>query len=145
MSVFKPYLIVMVKQGEHTFIGETISFPTSNGKSIMVRKVPGHPGTMVEMLCADLTVLPQRRRYFVHYAKVEGALSFPTDMLRREHAVTLNFDAETLMIDATHGSSDHLIAKVSSWRDPMWNLERWQSFGWRCEALNTIRWGEETL
>jgi hypothetical protein len=146
MTRLKPYLLVMVEGDEgHRYIGQTMTFPLPEG-TIMVRRVPGHAGTLIELPVSALKVLPnQERRRFVQYAKVSGHGSFPWDMLRRENAVPVNFDPETLEIDPAFkitvllGDDARLIAKVTDGHTALWNYERWRSFGWEVEHIITER------
>lgn len=149
MLALKPYQLVQVTRRidgtEFQWVGQTMSFPTP-GETIMVRKVPGHPGTLEELKTEQVQVLlSQTRRRWVHYAVVKphkelGPLadlltSFPMDMLRRERAVAVTFDPET----NTRQEEQYLIAKVGEVKKPNWNTERWKSFGWELKEVRSER------
>lgn len=140
----KPYLLVAVAKPidmylHHHFIGQTMGFPLPNNQ-IMIRTVPGHPGTLIEINRAFLTVLPdQKLRRWVHYARVVALgpyiTSFPTGMLYREHAMPVTFNPDT----GERTEEQDLIAKVSENRSPYWNLDRWRSFSRTLEHVLTER------
>src|SRR5512146_3316954 len=82
----------------YTYIGELVSRPVpGTPQTIMVRRVPGHPGTMEEMPVDRLFPLTSKGFHWVHYAAVApipGWLSrsqFPVDMLRYDSAAPVNF------------------------------------------------------
>jgi hypothetical protein len=134
--MFKLYQIVQVDRGEYQHLGEVLSFPTPT-QTVMVRMVPGHPGTLQEMPLGLLRAT-QAKCKFVHYAKVSGPGAFPIDMLRRDHAAPVNFDPETGELKLTDGGESRLIATCTGTRVSPWNLERWKSFGWTCEPIQVL-------
>jgi hypothetical protein len=127
----KLYDIVIVDRGDFRHYGEILSRRTPTD-TFMVRMVPGHSGTLLEVPATTLQATDVRLRW-VHYAQVSGPGAFPVDMLRRDHAAPLNFNLDTLEIVPNFGFDNKLIiATASAHRKPIWNYMRWQSFGWRC-------------
>lgn len=153
---FAPYQLVEVtvedkhaEQGKRMFVGEVMSFPTPED-TIMVRRIPGHPGTLMELPITQLSI-PSRKYRYVHYATVAGNGSFPVDMLRYDSCVPVNFMLEDNYIGpkarldpamSTPGD-DFLVADVSEHRLPRFTTERWRSFMWFVKELRTERIGEE--
>ena len=41
----KPYVLVRIQANDYAYIGQLIGFPLPD-QTIMVRRVPGHPGTL---------------------------------------------------------------------------------------------------
>ena len=147
-SIFKPYQFVLVKVADpfvemkqRTFIGETMSMPTPDA-TIMVRRVVGHPGTLIEVPVASLTLQKGMNRCWVHYARVNGVrpngLGFATDMLRYDTCVPVNFtygrtsdfnpNAKIIEIDPAFGWAFPVVAQASRSMRPQWTVERWHSF-----------------
>jgi hypothetical protein len=139
----KPYQLVLVNMGEYQYVGETMGFPLPS-HAIMVRKVPSMPATLVELPTSSLVkVLDPKLRRYLHMAdikNVDGIMVFPIDMLRRECASPVNFNPETCAVDLSMGEdAPMMVAKLTTQRDPQWNLERWKSFGWELEHRLTER------
>src|SRR5512135_980423 len=87
----KPYMLVYVKRDHGHYVGEALSFPTPE-HTIMVRRIPGHPGTLEEVPLEKIdtiTKVPAGRRW-IHYATCHGRGAFPWDMLRYDVAAPLN-------------------------------------------------------
>lgn len=140
MSILKPYLLVRVRMPDYQYIGETMGFPMPEG-TIMVRRVPGHPGTLEELRVTQVEPIDgSHRQRWVHYARVAGAYSFPIDMLRRENASPVNFDPETgQRLKGVEPDEPLTIAKVTDRKIYDWNEARWSSFGWKCDPFHSER------
>src|SRR5690349_24895993 len=82
------------ESGKYMYVGELMSFPTP-AKTIMVRRAPGHPGTLEEVRVADVAAVVGPRQRFVNYAHVKGFGAFPTDMLRYDNGAPGNFQLVT--------------------------------------------------
>ena len=137
----KLYDIVLVQRDGYAHYGQILSRVTPTNTA-MVRMVPGHPGTLREMsidVLHETTISPG----FVHYAVVQGIGSFPVDMLRREGAVPLNFDPDTKEFDRSFGTEEFMICKVSELREPNWNEDRWDTFGWQVFETHTEEIADE--
>ena len=148
MNQFKPYQIVVVVNDGYVHFGQVMSYVTPES-TVMVRRVPGHPGTLEEMPTTKLREIHDRPAQYrwVHYALVSGRGSFPVDMLRYDHAAPVNF-----RIDETHGlGSTHkavvdpamgfeglMIAALSKNRLPSWTPARWSSFLWGIKPFRTV-------
>ena len=136
----KPYLLVRVQRDGYSHIGELMSFPTPED-TIMVRAVPGHSGTMDELPVTAILSIAEGKRWWIHYANVEGTTrGFPVDMLRRENAAPVNFeiDAEFSTARIKNGESPDdllVIAKASLNIEPLWNTARWESMGWKITEM----------
>lgn len=120
---------------------QAVEFPSgAPEQTIMIRRAPGHPGTMDELPISMLWWLPKGDRpKFVHYATVEGKLAFPEDMLRYEQAVPVNFKvlAERPYFERCDPTDNRLIiATADRNRIAAWS-PRWASFGWRVLKLKT--------
>lgn len=96
-STFKPYQLVYVSEpnvdvqsGMHRYVGEVLSFVTPDD-TIMVRRVPGFPGSLVELPIGYLQPCTWSKPC-VNVAAVEGKGYFPMDMLRYDSCVPVNFD-----------------------------------------------------
>lgn len=145
--ILKPYQLVLVNMDDYQFVGETMSFPVpgGSGATIMVRKAPGEPATLVELPVTRLVkVLDSRPRRYIHWAEakcMDGIpTAFPVDMLRREVASPVNFNPETGVIDTTMGwDAPMYVAKVTVLRSALWNMDRWKSFGWVLEPRTSER------
>lgn len=152
-SKFAPYDLVEVKihdphaQGDQrTFIGEVISYPIPNGKApttIMIRRVPCNPGTLEEVLLDDCS-WPYNSYRWLHYAAVMPVTPlyrrFPSDMLRYDSCVPLNFtldDDKPVLLDGHDKDSKLIVVDVSLRATAQWTKDRWSSFGWRCEHILT--------
>jgi hypothetical protein len=149
-SKLKPHQLVDVRVkahaegGEYHFIGEVISFATPEG-TIMVRRIPGQAHTMQEYPLADLTKVENRNYRYVHYAAVKGMGSFPTDQLRYDRCVPVNFhlvkafSGDKAVIDTTADWQDGacIVARVSETMVPDWTIARWSSFMWGCRNFRT--------
>lgn len=137
----------------HGFIAEAMSFKTPDN-TIMVRRVPGHPGTLIELHTDYISgVLPEATRarpWFVHYAIVAGgrSSSFPVDMLRFDQCVPVNFsikyngERHIAVIDQPEnnliGEGEALIvAQTSQKRFDPFTHARWGSFLWGCRQIVT--------
>lgn len=141
---FKPYSFVRVQQDGYSYIGEVLSFETPE-HTLMVRRVPGHPGTLEEMPVSKLSHTDRRPKY-VHYASVAGRGSFPVDMLRYEFAAPVNFlliENEAgiqTMIDHSFGIDELLVATATdTHHQRAWTPERWSSFLWGLREIKTER------
>lgn len=119
---------------------EVISAPTAD-RTIMLRRVPGHPGTTIEKPLQDIAPM-DTGSYFAHYAEVVGSnhASFPVDMLRYDFCCPYNFSFKdngsgriVTAIDPAYGRPDRLIVvKISRKSVADWTVARWNSFGWGC-------------
>lgn len=141
----KPYMLVAVsmEDGRYNVIGQTMSFSTPEN-TIMVRMVPGHPGTLQEIPLTRIYSVGTRRYRQVSYATVKGVGSFPEDMLRYDNAVPVNFKIERddwrtkAIIDPAFGSDELIIATVcESGRRNDFCDARWASFLWSVKRLKT--------
>jgi hypothetical protein len=158
----RPYQLVHVRrpmpgcQGEsYRYIGETMSLPIprteTNELTIMVRRVPGHPGTLDEINVDWIEgVAKKQDARRVSYAVVKGVGAFPLDMLRYDNAVPVNFTLDDTFTGPQAkllpGMGEELIvAKVGgSLTTTVWTKERWSSFLWgireiAVESLNNSR------
>lgn len=141
----KPYMLVRVKMddGRYNIVGEVMSFETPE-HTVMVRMVPGHPGTLQELPVSRL--LPVERKYYsVAYATVHGRGQFPEDMLRYDNAVPVNFevyhDQTGPKAKLLPGLGDQLIiATVLPYgsRSDFCDA-RWASFLWSVKRLKVER------
>lgn len=134
------------------YIGEVMSMKTTEG-TYMVRQVPQHPGTLIEVKEAQLSEPVQRaKRWWIHYAAIEpvnklATAQIPVDMLRYENAAPANF---LIVQDETFVTAQLkqeflsgrglLIAQTSTNRTPIWSYGRWESFSWRLFNLHTEEW-----
>lgn len=150
---FRPYEIVWVTQpskfaegGSYSFAGEVMSHVIP-GNTIMVRRVPGHPGTLEELPIANLARVDRKHRDYkwVVYAKAQGFGQFPVDMLRYDNCAPMNFRIEEnfvgpkAVIDPVHGFDFPIVARalaVQESRHFCFTEARWQSFLWRIEEMN---------
>lgn len=130
------YDTVLVQHEDYQHFGEVFSRPTPTS-TIMVRMVPGHPGTLKEMHICKVKESRERLRW-VHYAEVYGPGYFPIDMLRRDNAAPVNFDPQTMHIDESFGFAFLCVAYASPLRKPHWNKLRWHSFGWSLKEAATV-------
>lgn len=152
---FKPYQLVWatvndrVEGGHRSFVAEVMSMPMDD--TVMVRTVPGHPGTLVELSLDALEEMPRHRNYaYVSYAHIGGSGSFPTDMLRYDQCVPLNFTLveQGYMIkavaDPKHSlGTDLYVARAVERRNSLhWTTERWRSFLWGCKEVAVLPIGE---
>lgn len=148
---YKPNQIVVVQQEGYRHYGEVMSFPIPNAASaladptIMVRMVPGHPGTLREVPVESLCMADSKPKY-THYAKVKGFGQFPVDMLRYDFAAPLNFTIRKEWTgyragdpDPTFGFDCLVVASASRERRTRWTPERWKSFIWRIEEIGTLQ------
>lgn len=149
-SKFKPYQLAWsnwqfyTESGFVRHIVEVMSF-IDEGR-YMVRRVPGHPGTLVEMPEAQLEPLAPHQKYrWVQYAVVKGHGQFPTDMLRYDSCVPLNFHLENdqwgyptkTVLDPSFGSEELIVASATPNQYVRWTEERWRSFLWSLKHLKT--------
>jgi hypothetical protein len=143
----KPYQFVIVQREAYSHIGEVMSFETPD-QTAMVRRAPGHPGTLEEVPIALLRPVAVKPRY-VHYAEVSGWGSFPLDMLRYDVAAPVNFmvkETEGLLKAVTYPDFEEdrlIIAHASHEAHPSWTVERWMSFIWVVRELTTEKLGEK--
>lgn len=133
-------------EGRDAFLAGIVAGPT-----VMVRRVPGHPGTLEELPIACLEFDARYAKHkWVHYAQVAGGGQFPVDMLRYDCAAPVNFDLVEKFPgyikgepNADMGLAGLVVAKLSPHRDPhhpaVWTPERWGSFLWWISALKTER------
>lgn len=160
-----------VEGGRYQDIGQVLSMPTPE-RTLMIRRVPGHPGTLEEIAIDRLNPYlcdPRRlkRMRHVHYATVAGPGQFPTDMFRYDRCTAVNFELverdrfsggftarikapnHTALInhmlpeaDLIGGDEELIVARVSDRADPGWTAERWRSFLWRLTPLKSERFEE---
>lgn len=149
----KPYQLVQVRvedaveRGVRTYLGEVMSYTTPDN-TIMVRRVPGHPGTLDELPVGQLTLIqPKLKRVRISYAQVGGSGSFPLDMLRYDSCVPVNFrlvpHEEVLnrlvpVVDPAFGWEGAVVARVTAlgYRQGF-TVARWSSFLWGCKELKS--------
>jgi hypothetical protein len=141
-AIWKPYMLALVRADGYSYIGEVMSYITPDN-TLMIRRVPGHPGTLEEH---HVNVLMTTTKHsYVHYAEVEpfGIItSFPVDMLRYERAAPLNFfpdDTSDHPVDLTFGFDKRVVAMASVKAKPEWTLDRWRSFGWTIRPFKSER------
>lgn len=143
----RPFTLVWVNEreartplGDVQYVGEVMSWRIPPDGTYMVRRVPGHPGTLVELPERCLSRMtnkgPGSMRY-VHYAVVAGHGSFPVDMLRYDNCTPVNFDIEWSEAGAAtikrkdNGIGPLLVAKAApTLTFGRWTEARWESFGW---------------
>lgn len=136
-TMLKPNDFVFLKMPEYGCIGEIMSYPIQE-QTIMVRRVPGHPGTMEEVSLNQVTLYRGPEIKYVHYAKIWGRCSFPVDMLRHDVAAPVNFTInERGKAEIDPGFDDLMIGKVSEHKHPYWTEVRWFSFLWAIEHIKT--------
>lgn len=136
---FRPNQIVHVKRADYSHYGEVMSFITPAG-TLMVRRVPGHPGTLEELPAEQILPLDGPKPTKVHYARVGGILgsSFPVDMLRYEFASPVNFELyedghRTLarLLEGFDGIEGLWVATCTArGAASAWTPARWDSFLW---------------
>ncbi len=147
----KPHQLMWMEEPGYRFIGEVMSFPflRADGKaSVMVRRIPGCPGTLEERAVGGLNPVTPRGRRFVHYAKIAGRSEFPLDMLRYDCCAPMNFvinqNPESgflyAAIDLDAGLSDLIVGRILETRYGAWTPSRWASFGWSCEPIYMEEW-----
>lgn len=142
-NLLKPYSIVNVDKDGYKHFGEVMSFPIcdTDPPAIMVRRVPGHPGTLEELPIDVLSTPMLGRVKYVHYAAVDGSGSFPVDMLRYDSAAPLNFTLGTErgkpVVIESFGFEQLVVAYASSHKAPNWTVARWSSFNWGLRPLHT--------
>jgi hypothetical protein len=111
-------------------------FPTDDvGERIMVRRVPGHPGTLEDMPVSWIEGIAKKSEAKrVSYAVIKGVGSFPTDMLRYDNAVPVNFELDVTDRGVTArllpGMGDELIVARTGGTFLAWTQARWSSFLW---------------
>lgn len=156
-SMLKPYMLVEVHCQGYSYVGQVMSYVTPD-RTILVRRAPGHPGTLSEVPVNCVT-LPYEKYTWVHYALIKSVhakppySSFPIDMLRYDHAAPVNFDfiqvgedlvmrpiSEDDKIFFKEAGEQLLIAKCtrSGVTDP-WTIKRWESFLWTITPLKSER------
>lgn len=142
----KPHLLVNVAERNtliadpHHYVGEVMSFVTPD-KTVMVRRVPGCTGTLVELPVGCVSP-SDWRRVIVTYAECAGSGSFPVDMLRYDNAVPVNFklvphEWKGVEIELEAGYDSLVIAKASLSHYEPFTLARWGSFLWGVKILRT--------
>lgn len=139
----KPYQQVVLQNDGYSHLAETISYPTPDG-TIMVRRVPGDPTTMIEVQLDKLSEATGKYR-FVHYAKVHLSFDFPMDMLRYDFAAPVNFqlvedDWGRVKAILNDGEDSYIVARAHQNKnvDP-WTHARWNSFCARVEPMNVLK------
>lgn len=152
----KPYQLLRARDparvyGDSTFIGEAMSFKTPEN-TIMIRRVPGHPGTLIELHLEHIVgVQDHKGPWYVHYAIVAGgrSSSFPVDMLRFDQCVPVNFDihytgerhaavlSDTQQTRFLGEVDDFVVAQTSTKRYDPFTVARWSSFLWGCRHFAT--------
>jgi len=142
-----PYKLMIVEEEGYSYVGELMSFKTPEN-TVMVRRVPGHPGTLEEMPITKLRVCTFKPTH-VHYAEVDGKVGFPLDMLRYEMAAPVNFriihenQHYSTEIDPSFGFEKLVIATCTERKHgTVWTEKRWESFLWRVKPLRTVKIGE---
>lgn len=150
LNAFKPYQLAYVQAGDYQYIGQVMSRETPDG-TYMVRRAPGHPGTLDEVSADKLATLHTGKQVFVHYAIVAGRGSFPIDMLRYDQAAPVNFTLDrshaggagckAVLLDGM--GDDLIIAQTSTSIRPNWTSARWSSFLWSVRPLQSERLGVE--
>lgn len=134
-----------------TVIVELISFPIPPTEcypdgSIMVRLRPTDPGMLMEVPLEALSPCASKPRLlYLHYGRVNGRGSFPSDMLRYDGCVPATFSVqEDLASGITQAQPFSglplLVLKVSPRRTPDWTYERWSSFNWGIQADRCVVW-----
>lgn len=145
MKSYKPWQLVIVRHPASIggcYVGETVSFPTPEG-TIMVRRVPGMAATVEEVALDRISPLG-KKRITIHYAVVSGRGFFPTDMLRYDGAVPVNFSINEEGRAVPEVEGDPLVvANVStaSHRE-FWTKDRWSSFLWSIRELKSEQFRE---
>jgi hypothetical protein len=146
-----PNMLVKVQLKERFYIGEAMSFETPD-RTAIVRRVPGHPGTLEEMPVGILSK-PLYKPRWVHYATaemLEPHTCFPVDMLRYDVAVPVNFrlgdncfdDSHNVLVDERMGLTGLVVATTTTSKaQKAWTPERWHTFGWHVQPLRTERIG----
>lgn len=156
--LFKPNQLVWVKQparctnGVYIYIGEVMSLPFPSNPaavgpdaaqdSIMVRRVPGHSGTLEQQPLDRLVPVLQKGFKFVEYCVVSAGRhsEFPVDMLRYDCCAPVNFRVEEkpqegrtcVVMDKSFGTEEMMVAKACKTRSGAhWTDARWNSFMWR--------------
>lgn len=148
---FKPHEFVFVTEqsdsvecGAHTYIGEVMSVGIPM-HTLMVRRVPGHPRTLVQLPVGKLQHLRKDQRpLHVHYARVAGIGQFPVDMLRYDQCVPVNFKLvpdswgkhTKPEIDLSFGFGNALVVARAVRRGEPWTVGRWNSFLWSIKPIN---------
>jgi hypothetical protein len=156
-NTFKPYELVWVAEdnddvpsGKLHYVGQVMSRETPDN-SYMVRRVPGHPGTLTEVERESLLQLPRTswRLSHVAYAEVSGRGQFPVDMLRYDACQPVNFDLvrddgllRTKMREGHEGEA-LIVAKACRGGYAGWTHARWESFMWRLQETTILPLGEE--
>lgn len=147
------YDLVWVKErsrftstGAFEYVGQVLSMRTPNGTR-MVRRVPGNPGTLIEVQESALEPVSGRAPTHVAYAEVRGKGQFPVDMLRYDACAPATFtlveDEDTVrvsMLKALRDAGDTrlVVAQACDARGATWATERWESFGWRLRPLRVL-------
>lgn len=142
---FKPYDLVLVDEGDYTYIGEVMSMVTPE-QTLMVRRVPGHPGTLEEQPVTKLRKWAGRIRG-VSYAIAKGPGQFPVEMLRYDMAVPVNFrlldtnfGTAVEMLEG-HKDEELMVAMVMpTGRYTEWTSARWSSFLWYIREVKQEPW-----
>jgi hypothetical protein len=156
-NLFKPYDLVWVGEendevpsGKLHYVGQVLSRETPE-HTYMVRRVPGHPGTLVELGAELLLPLPRTswRLSHVAYAEVSGRGQFPIDMLRYDACQPVNFDLvrdngllRTRMREGHEGEA-LIVAKACRGGHAGWTIARWESFMWDLRETTILPLGEE--
>jgi hypothetical protein len=140
----KPWQLVYVDKDdqERAFIGETVSMPTLDD-TIMVRTVPGHPGTAIEVRLDQVELVPAGS-WWVHYACIEGKRKhFPADMLRSDQCIPVSFIVEWDEARGAHAAKTEqptdmlVVAQVNQRRYGQWTPGRWRSFNWGITEMSS--------
>lgn len=156
MMKLKPYMLVRVilsgktsyyEQGKRALVGEVMSFQTPEN-TVMVRRIPGHPGTLIEVPVSAIEEIKGGTFRYVQYAVVAGNGTFPSDMLRYDSCEPVNFD----LVDGYSGpkaqlhpgETELIVARPTPSQTPGWTIGRWSSFLWGIRHIRTERIGEIT-
>ena len=134
----KPYELVVVEEEGYSYIGEVISYETPEN-TIMVRRVPNDPSTMVEMPVAKLKGVTGRYSH-IHYAAVHGRGRFPIDMLRYDWATPVSFTLDSEGYPVLNKGETKLIIATVSHPTRTWTPARWNSFSWGIAELKTLKY-----
>ena len=139
----KPYDLVLVDAGDYKYIGQIISRPTPEN-TIMVRRVPDDPSTMIEVPLTKLSK-PISKKKYVQYAVIVGNLGFPVDMLRYDSATPVNFsivekeEYGPISVKLKEGETQLIIGRATELKGQQWTTGRWNSFGWYIKPLKTLK------
>lgn len=143
MIKIKPSELAYLQKGQDRHICEIMSFATPTN-TVIVRRVPGHAGTLEEVHIDALSEVERPKRFkWMHYAIVQGRSQFPVDMLRYDGCVPVNFSLQEhkygtkAQIDEVFGMKELLVAAISERKAEPWTYDRWSSFMWVARHIKT--------